>query len=240
MKCRIKCNGQLLKQIVSIIDPYVHEGVRFRFDGGIDIIMADVTHTTMVQVIVPEESFEVFEGETQVHWLPVKKLKEAVRIFASRKSVEVLIEKGEVSFQDGNLKRSFPTMGAIDGPTAMPRVMGNNTITVHVTPLRDGIKMIESVKTEATFLYDGRFIVFAEEGGDRAVYALGPEDIIEADVPDGELLCKFDTEFLNFSMKPVPKEVESVTLILGQDMPLYISYDTGEIQACAVIAPRVV
>lgn len=234
----VELAAKLLKDIVSVIDPYVQDAARFRFDEGLEILVADYSLTTMARVFVPMESFVAYEVSHQIHWLPIAKLKEVVRAFGTKDIITISVEGGIMTLKTGRLKRTFPVMGAATGPTNMPSVRGNNTLTVPLERVRSAVKMIETVKDEVEFLYDGRLLIFAEDGGDAAVSLIPEEEIIYTDVPDGEFHAKYDPEFLGYALKPISKDVDDITLVIGNDLPIYLEYNTEYMNVTAVVAPR--
>ncbi len=236
---QVQMSAKLFKDIVSVIDPYVQDAVRFRFKEGLEILVADYSLTTMAQVIVPMESFEEYEVSEQIHWMPIDKMKEVVRAFGQKDTITMNIDQGKVTLKTGRLKRTFATMGAATGPTAMPRVRGENTVIVPMEAVRSAVKMIKTVGDEVEFMYDGRLLVFAEKGADAAVTMIPPEDIISAEVPDGQFHSRYDPEFLEYALKPIHKDVEDITLVIGSDLPIYLEYSTEKMHVTAVVAPRI-
>ncbi|MDY6775220.1 MAG: DNA polymerase sliding clamp [Halobacteria archaeon] len=236
-------NAGVISSAIDTVDVLVDEcKVRLEEDG-ITIKAVDPANVGMVDLSIPEESFESYEGDGEVIGLNVTRFKDIIGMANKGDSVELELDdethklkiringlRYTLSLIDADAVRQEPNVPDLDLSCEV-RIAGNE--------IKRGVKAAGMVSDH---------MEFGVEGGDFFMHAEGDTDDVRVDLSKDEIIgiegeearSLFSLDYLDDMSKAIPNDAE-VRMEIGVDYPVKMHFEIadGEGHVTYLLAPRI-
>jgi proliferating cell nuclear antigen len=231
-------NPTVLCRVVEVISELVTE-VRIKFnESGLSITAMDPANVSMVQFLLPKNSFSQFESGDEVLGINLDNLKRILR--RSGPGSSLIMEKKDnllnIQIQD-RIKRNF-NLSLIDVESEekeMPELEFSSRVELNSSDFIDLIEDCIVVADACSFMIqDGKFI--AEASGLNSAMSEFSGD--EAKIDAENCKSRYSLEYLQKFIKGA-KLSEKTILRFANDHPLKIDFKNDFMELSFLLAPRV-
>lgn len=231
-------NPGLLSRIIEIISELVME-VRIKInDDGLSIIAMDPANVSMVNFVLPKNSFSRFETGQEILGINLENLKRILK--RSGPGSSLVMEKKEntlsIQIQD-RIKRNF-NLSLIDIETEekeMPSLEFSSIVELNSQDLVDSVEDCLVVSDACSFIIkDGKFII--EAHGLNSARSEFSDD--EAKIQAEDCKSRYSLEYLQKFIK-ASRLSDKTTLRFANDHPLKMDIKNDLMQISFLLAPRV-
>jgi len=213
-------------------------------EDGLSIRAVDPANVGMADVDLPERAFESYEADGGVIGVNLNRLQDVLGMGSSGDLAELRldeatrtlhIEISELSYTlaliDPDSIRQEPDIPDLDLPAE---------VAFEGSELGRAVSAADLVGDHVSMSADPdahEFVVAAEGDTDDVEVALGDEELVDADVPEGAESL-FSLDYLEDMTRPIGSDV-IVSFRLGSEMPVKFRYTNGEARVEHLLAPRI-
>lgn len=234
-----------LKTVLSTLRAFVDKARVRVTDNGLTVRAVDSANVAMDDLELEAAAFESFEASPGTLGLDLSRLADPVglattddlvQLFLDPESRKLIVVVDGLQYSmaclDPATIRSEPTLPEFDLPAS---------VTIDRDVLQRGVKAADLVADHVRIRMEGEdetFLIEAEGDIDAVALELGGDDIDIIALGDADAL--FSLDYLKKMVRTVPKGT-AVTLELGEDFPLILSYDLadGDGSVTRMLAPRI-
>jgi proliferating cell nuclear antigen len=235
----------VFEEFLSVPHTIVEEG-KLRFDAdGLRMRVVDPANVGMVDVTVDESQFEEFTATDGVIGVSISRLSEVISMADSGMLVEVELDEeirklnveigGVLSYTialiDPDSVRTEPDIPALDLPAE---------IEAPSSEIDRGLRGADMVSDHVELSADvdeKSFHISADGDTDSVDTTLNGETLTEVDVSES-CTSTFSLDYLTDMSRAIPGDA-LISFEIGGEMPVRFEFETSNISAKAMIAPRV-
>jgi len=233
---------------MSSVGKFIEIGLLIVDDNGLVFKAMDPSRVSLVEFLIPKESFDEFEieGEAKI-MINVEDLAKILR--TSEKDDRITLEWGEntlsLIFERKGIPRTFIIPLQLDAEIeAIPelKLELKNTFKVMGVTLYEGITSIEDVGDVLRFETGENELhmkSISDLGEAEIVFDLNSGTLLEAEVNEPNISVSYGLEYFSY-IKQAIKMAETVTIMLGSEMPCQLILDLPQgAKMNYYVAPRI-
>lgn len=239
---RLKCEGKILSDIVSMSRPLVSE-VKFALSkDSLTCRAVDPAHVAMLDIELKKDAFQELKCEQDLELgIDMDKLSGIMKLSASGDAVTIEHdeEKNQLVVKIGNLVRRMALIDTAGMPDPkMPNLDLRGLVTLDKTEITKAVKGAESITDHIRLaVTEDRFELSGKGDTDDITLRLD-KDKVEELKTTGKVASLFSIDYFSNCIK---NAAENINLYIGNDQPVKISYDfaEGKGHITYLIAPRI-
>lgn len=211
-------------------------------EDGVSINAVDPANVGMVELDIPEESFETYTAEEELIGLNLDRLEEVVKMAKKGDMINLRLEKetGKLNISMDGLHYSLSLIdpNSIEEPD-VPDLELEYEVILAGQQVKRGIKAATMVSDHMAFGISDSFYMSAEGETDEVNLELNEEEVISIE-GEGEVRSMFSLDYLEDMAKAIPGDAQ-VRLEIGDDHPIRITFDVegGRGKVSYLLAPRI-
>ena len=240
---RSKIKASVLKGVTEIMSPLVGEAKFSITPKGISINAVDPAHVALARVEVKSDSFEEYHADESDLGVDIHKLNGVLKLASADDTISLEYDehKNMLVITIGNLMRSMSLIDVEGMPDAkMPEIDLPAKVVLVAGELSKAVRASEMISDHIVLTTDkDKFILYAEGDTDTVDLTLTKDLLVKLKSAD-KCRSLFSIDYLSTMIKPA-KDADHITLMLGNDKPLYMEFDFADKKGHVVymLAPRV-
>ncbi|MHC1625015.1 MAG: DNA polymerase sliding clamp [Methermicoccaceae archaeon] len=230
------------RDAIDVMSTLVDESVFSVDTSGMISKAVEPANAAMVILEMETEAFEEFDGDSGELGIDLKKLSNVLDMTQKEELVELEVEEdGRLKFTIGGIRYRISMLdpGSVRRVPKIPQLQLPGKVVLDGGAFQRAIKAASSVGSYAALgIMDGTFYVDTEGDTDQLKIKLEQPDVSEVQGDDVKSL--FSLDYLRAVSKTRACASSLVTIELGNDYPVRISFSLGEgMKTTYIIAPRV-
>jgi len=241
-------NARVWRYVMSGVGKFIETGLLIVGDNGLTFKAMDPSRVSLVEFLIPKESFDEFEveGEAKIT-VNVEDLAKILR--TSERDDRITLELGEstlsLTFERKGIPRTFIIplqLGSEAESIPELKLELKNVFKVMGVTLYEGITSIEDVGDVLRFETGESELHMksvSDLGEAEVIFDLNSGTLLEAEVSEPNISVSYGLEYFSY-IKQAIKIAEAVTIMLGSEMPCQLILDLPQgAKMNYYVAPRV-
>jgi proliferating cell nuclear antigen len=238
-----KLKLSVMKEVVDLISILVPEAKFVADESGLHTKAVDPSRVSMVSIDLDKDAFEEYEASDAELGIDLEKMRETLKLGSSDESIIMDWDKDAnvLVIKIGNITRKMPlieTSGMVDAK--IPQLDLKSKAVVPLDELKKGVAAAKNISESITLKMseEGFDLSSKSEDSNLANLHLPKDALIEFEVKEN---ARSSYTLKNFSDMISAIKSPNVTIYLGNDYPLHMTFDIagGKGKGAYLLAPRV-